>query len=70
MTRAEQLAYEVRNAYYLEDVSDQLLEMGRMAGCEREVSELLKNDDRGFRDFVLLQIQYRLGVWLCQRTNL
>lgn len=64
MTRAEQLAYEVLNAYYLEDVSDQLLEMGRMAGCEREVSELLKIDDRGFREFVLIQIKKRLEVWL------
>lgn len=64
MTRAEQLAYDVRNAYYLEDVSDQLLELGRMAECEHEVSGLLEIDDRGFRDFVFLRIENRLGVRL------
>ena len=64
MTRAEQLAYDVRKAYYLTDVSDQLIELGRMAGCKREVSELLKIDDREFRDFVFLEIEGRLGVRL------
>ena len=56
MTRAEQLAYDVRNAYYLE--------LGRMAGCEHEVSGLLEIDDRGFRDFVFLRIENRLEVRL------
>ena len=62
-SRAEQLAHDVINAHHLEDVSDQLLEMGRIAGCEREVSELLENDNREVRDFVLLQIKHRLEMW-------